>query len=49
MKNVLASRSLGSVATVIIEESGVRELVDQGLSFEQIKAMMMEKAGLTQS
>lgn len=46
MKESLASRSLSDVANEIVESSGVREMVEQGMSFEEIKAVMMKRAGL---
>ncbi len=48
MKNVLAGRNLEDVALEIIEMSGVRELIDRGRTFEEVKAIMMERAGMTQ-
>ena len=49
MKKVLEERSVEAVALEIIEMSGIRNLIDQGLSYEEVKLLMMEKAGIAQA
>ena len=48
MKQVLENRTLESVALEIVEMSGVREMIEQGMSYEEIREVMMAKAGLVQ-
>lgn len=49
MKKVFASRTLESIALEIIELSGVSDLIRQGKTFEEVKAIMMEKAAMMQN
>ena len=48
MKQVLGNRTLESVALEIIEMSGVGEMIAQGMSYEEVREVMMAKAGMLQ-
>ncbi len=46
MRAVLGKRNLEEIAKEIIELSGVKQMIEAGKSFDEIRAIMLERAGM---